>query len=80
MEFEKLKKIIFRPTDPYQKNRVGQGETKIFLRLASVGYLNPCCTYPLSQIAYSSLLEYCDEYHGLLFQSYKNIRLMVLIS
>ena len=34
MEYEKLKKIIFRPTDPYWRNRVGKGETKIFLRMA----------------------------------------------
>ena len=34
MEYEKLKKNFFRPTDPYWRNRVGKGETKIILRMA----------------------------------------------
>ena len=30
MEIEKLKKIIIRPTDPYQRNRVVRGNKNIF--------------------------------------------------
>ena len=45
IEFEKFKKIIFRPTDPYQRNRVGYGETKIILRLALLRAFSFFCHY-----------------------------------
>ena len=41
MKFEKLKKK-FQPTYPYRRNRVMQGETKIFLRVPiCMKYVSP---------------------------------------